>query len=63
MYILVIDDNQGDRLLIERELHREFIDLHVEAVGKADGFKQALEAVGFYPMGNSLKPTLLFCGC
>lgn len=45
MYILVIDDNQGDRLLIERELHREFSDLHVEAVGKADGFKQALEAV------------------
>ncbi|HEY9748528.1 MAG TPA: hypothetical protein V6C63_07610 [Allocoleopsis sp.] len=34
MYILVIDDNQGDRLLVERELQRELSDLHVEAVGQ-----------------------------
>lgn len=47
MYILVIDDNAGDRLLVERELRREFSGLQVEAIGDAGNFEQALAAGQF----------------
>ncbi len=40
--ILLIDDNPGDRVLAMRELKREFADLYVEPVGRAEEFRQAL---------------------
>lgn len=47
MYILVIDDNSDDRLLIIRELKREFPDLQVEEIFAPEGFEQALAASRF----------------
>ena len=45
--ILLIDDNPDDRLLVIRELRREFPDLQVEQITEAEGFAQALEAGDF----------------
>ncbi|MBD1863197.1 MULTISPECIES: response regulator [Trichocoleus] len=45
--VLLIDDNQGDRLLAIRELKKTFFDLQVQEVGEASEFTQALEAGEF----------------
>jgi hypothetical protein len=45
--VLLIDDNQGDRLLAIRELKKTFFDLQVQEVGEADEFAQALESGKF----------------
>jgi len=45
--ILLIDDNLDDRLLVIRELRREFPDLQVEQIIEAEGLAQALEAGDF----------------
>nr|WP_290225731.1 response regulator [Trichocoleus desertorum] len=41
--VLLIDDNQGDRLLAIRELKKTFSDVQVKEVGEANEFAQALE--------------------
>ncbi|RJP31660.1 MAG: PAS domain S-box protein, partial [Actinobacteria bacterium] len=45
--ILLIDDNPDDRLLVMRELEREFAGLRVEQVIDMPGFRDALEAGDF----------------
>ncbi|MEW5767643.1 MAG: PAS domain S-box protein [bacterium] len=45
--ILLIDDNPTDRLLVIRELRREFTDVQVEEIIEAKGFNEALKAGGF----------------
>lgn len=45
--VLLIDDNQGDRLLAIRELKKTFSDLQVTEVGEANEFAQALESGEF----------------
>ncbi|MBD2097950.1 PAS domain S-box protein [Trichocoleus sp. FACHB-591] len=40
--ILIIDDNPDDRLLVKRELHREFQDVELQEVATAAQFTQAL---------------------
>src|SRR4028119_446978 len=45
--ILLIDDTPNDRLLIVRELSREFPKLQVEEIIDAQGFNQALTAGNF----------------
>ncbi len=47
LHILLIDDNPDDRILVIRELRREFPDLQVEQIIEAKGFAQALEAGDF----------------
>lgn len=43
LYILLIDDNPGDRILAIRELRRDFPTLEAEEIVKAEGFANALE--------------------
>lgn len=45
--VLLIDDNQGDRLLAIRELKKAFSDLQVQEVSEADELTQALEVGAF----------------
>ncbi|MDI6791555.1 MAG: PAS domain S-box protein [bacterium] len=45
--LLLIDDNPTDRLLVIRELRREFTDVQVEEIIEAKGFNRALKAGGF----------------
>ena len=45
--ILLIDDNPEDRLLILRELNREFPNLQAEEIIKAEGLSHALNAGNF----------------
>lgn len=45
--ILLIDDNQDDRALINYELRREFPNLQVEEVVEAESFSRALSAGNF----------------
>lgn len=40
--ILLIDDNQDDRILAIRELSRAFADLRVDQIAEAEGFEEAL---------------------
>ncbi|RUR86562.1 ATP-binding protein [Chlorogloeopsis fritschii PCC 9212] len=42
MYLLLIDDNANDRLLIARELRREFPDIELEAIVDIESFEQTL---------------------
>jgi signal transduction histidine kinase len=46
-YILVIDDNPTDRLLIIRELEREFTELRVTEIINTKVFAQAMDQGGF----------------
>ena len=41
--VLLVDDNADDRLLVLRELRREFSDVQAEQVIEARGLDQALE--------------------
>lgn len=45
--ILLIDDNPEDRLLILRELNREFLNLEVQEVIETEGFNQSLSTGNF----------------
>jgi PAS domain S-box-containing protein len=45
--VLLIDDNPDDRLLVLRQLEREFHDLDVEQITDAEGFRRALDTGGF----------------
>ncbi|HEY9669197.1 MAG TPA: PAS domain S-box protein [Coleofasciculaceae cyanobacterium] len=45
--ILLIDDNPEDRLLILRELNREFSEIEVQEVIETEGFNQALNTGNF----------------
>jgi signal transduction histidine kinase len=45
--ILLVDDNQGDRLLARRELKKAFSDLQIQEVGEADEFTPVLNAGEF----------------
>ncbi len=45
--LLLIDDNPDDRVLIRRELAREFAELQVEEILEAEGLNQALEIRDF----------------
>ncbi len=45
--ILLIDDNPGDRILIMREMSREFPDLRVEQIAEPEDLARALEAGNF----------------
>jgi PAS domain S-box-containing protein len=45
--LLLIDDNPDDRVLIRRELTREFAKLQVEEILEAEGLNQALEIRDF----------------
>jgi PAS domain S-box-containing protein len=45
--LLIVDDNPNDRLLIVRELKREFPDLEVEEILKPEDFSQSLSAGKF----------------
>ncbi|MEB3831083.1 sensor histidine kinase [Phormidium sp. CCY1219] len=45
--ILLVDDNPDDRLLIIRELRREFSQIEIEQVIDREGLAQALEAMNF----------------
>jgi PAS domain S-box-containing protein len=45
--LLLIDDSPNDRLLINRELNREFPNLQVEEIIEAEGLSQALRAGNF----------------
>ncbi|MCA1994948.1 MAG: PAS domain S-box protein [Coleofasciculus sp. S288] len=45
--LLLIDDNLEDRVLILRELNREFLDLQAEEIIEPEGFHQAISAGNF----------------
>ncbi len=45
--ILLVDDNPDDRILVVRELRKEFGPLHVEQIIGPEGFNAALEKGGF----------------
>jgi len=45
--ILLVDDNPDDRVLVRRELGREFPALHVAEITTQEGFDRALENGGF----------------
>ncbi|MFE4106670.1 ATP-binding protein [Almyronema epifaneia] len=45
--ILLVDDNPNDRLLVKRELKREFVDLEINEIIDQAGLKQALQTYPF----------------
>ncbi|NJM62522.1 MAG: response regulator [Oscillatoriales cyanobacterium RU_3_3] len=47
IHILIIDDNPTDRLLVKRELEREFSPLKITEISDSQSFESALEKGGF----------------
>ena len=45
--LLLVDDNPDDRTLVIHELHKEFPDLMVDQIYRADALDRALEVLGF----------------
>ncbi|MBD0300252.1 MAG: response regulator, partial [Nitrososphaera sp.] len=48
VHILVIDDNPTDRLLVKRELERQFSQLQITEIGDDRLFGEALKRGGFH---------------